>query len=105
MINWPIQGNDYYLNLIEMKPVEREEALKKAKQFTLNFVYYIHSDLGFKSFGLADDEYPTLDKLPIIPYHRESRRIHGMVRFNLNHVVAPFDQSEKLYRTNIAVGD
>ena len=105
MINWPIQGNDYYLNLIEMKPDEREEALKKAKQFTLNFVYYIHSDLGFKSFGLADDEYPTSDKLPIIPYHRESRRIHGMVRFNLNHVVAPFDQSEKLYRTNIAVGD
>ncbi len=28
MINWPIEGNDYYVNLIEMTREEREEALK-----------------------------------------------------------------------------
>jgi len=105
MINWPIEGNDYYTNVIEMTPLQRTQALQKAKQFTLNFVYYLQSELGFKNLGLADDEFPTTDKLPFIPYHRESRRIHGLVRFNLNYIIKPYEQPEKLYRTGIAVGD
>ena len=51
------------------------------------------------------DEYPTDDLLPFIPYHRESRRIHGLVRFNLNDLTHPYEQEDKLYRTTIAVGD
>ena len=105
MINWPIAGNDYYVNLVEMTPKQRTKALKAAKQYTLNFVYFIQHELGFNHLGLADDEYPTKDLLPMIPYHRESRRIHGLVRFTLNHVTAPYTQSEKLYRTCVAVGD
>jgi hypothetical protein len=54
---------------------------------------------------LANDEFPTEDKLPLIPYYRESRRIHGLVRFTLNHITKPYGQKEKLYRTCIAVGD
>ena len=42
---------------------------------------------------------------PFIPYHRESRRIHGKVRFSLNHITDPFEQLERDYRTSIAVGD
>ena len=83
MINWPIEGNDYYVNLIEMTREEREEALKYAKHYTMCFVYFLQHELGFNTLGLADDEYPTADKLPFIPYHRESRRIHGLVRFDL----------------------
>lgn len=105
MINWPIEGNDYYVNLIESKPAERAKALADAKRFTLGFVYYIQTELGFKNLGLADDEFPTADKLPFIPYHRESRRIHGLVRFNVNHIADPYSQPEKLYRTGIAVGN
>jgi hypothetical protein len=105
MINWPIEGNDCYLNVIEMSPQQRLQALKKAKETTLNFVYYLQTELGYKNLGLADDEYPTADKLAMIPYYRESRRIHGQVRFNLNHVADPYGQKEKLYRTGIAVGD
>ena len=105
MINWPIEGNDYYVNLIEMTREEREEALKYAKHYTMCFVYFLQHELGFNTLGLADDEYPTADKLPFIPYHRESRRIHGLVRFNLNHVCEPFNQSQPLYRTCIAVGN
>lgn len=105
MINWPIEGNDYYINLVEMSKPEREEALKAAKYYTLCFVYFLQHELGYRTLGLADDEYPTADKLPFIPYHRESRRIHGLVRFTLNHITHPFDQPEKLYRTCIAVGD
>ncbi|WP_217930963.1 FAD-dependent oxidoreductase [Bacteroides caecimuris] len=105
MINWPIEGNDYYVNLIEMTREEREEALKYAKHYTLCFVYFLQHELGFNTLGLADDEYPTADKLPFIPYHRESRRIHGLVRFDLNHACEPFRQSQPLYRTCIAVGN
>lgn len=105
MINWPIEGNDYYVDIIEMSPAERMEALKPAKARTMRFLYFIQHELGYKNLGLADDEYPTEDLLPFIPYHRESRRIHGVVRFTLNHVSDPFNTPEKLYRTCIAVGN
>lgn len=105
MINWPIEGNDYYLNLIEKTPEERREALKEAKNFTLQFVYFIQTELGMNTLSLADDEYPTDDNLPMMPYHRESRRIHGLTRFTLPHITNPYEQEEKLYRTAIAVGD
>ena len=103
MINWPIEGNDFYINIIEMSPEERREALKKARAFTMGFIYFIQHELGYNTLGLADDEFPTGDRLPFIPYHRESRRIHGKVRFTLNHIEKPYDYS--LYRTGIAVGD
>ncbi|AVM52673.1 FAD dependent oxidoreductase [Bacteroides zoogleoformans] len=105
MINWPIEGNDYYINLVEMTPEERKKALEYAKHYTLCFVYFMQHELGYKTLGLADDEYPTTDRLPFIPYHRESRRIHGLVRFTLNHITHPYTQVEPLYRTSIAVGD
>lgn len=105
MINWPIEGNDFFVNLIGKTEAEREEALKKAKNYTRCFVYFIQKELGMNTLGLADDEFPTEDKLPLIPYHRESLRIHGLVRFTLNHITQPYTQSEKLYRTCIAVGD
>ena len=105
MVNWPIEGNDYYLNLIEMDEKQRAKELEKAKRHTMNFVYFMQHELGLKTLGLADDEFPTPDRLPFIPYHRESRRIKGAVRFTLNHIDDPFGQPQPLYRTGIAVGD
>ncbi len=105
MINWPISGNDYYVNVIEMTREERNTALEPARNRTLSFVYFIQNELGFRNLSLADDEYPTPDMLPFIPYHRESRRIHGKVRFTVNHITRPYEQPEKLYRTCIGVGD
>lgn len=104
MINWPIEGNDFYVNLIEKTPAERKVELDKAKEFSLCYLYYLQTQLGLSTYGLAD-EFPTPDKLPFIPYHRESRRIHGLVRFNINDVSKPFEQADALYRTGIAVGD
>ncbi|GAB2545900.1 FAD-dependent oxidoreductase [Rufibacter soli] len=105
MINWPKCGNDIYMNIIEKTPAQRTEALKEAKLHTLRFLYYLQTELGFKSFGIAQDEFPTADKLPMIPYHRESRRVKGLARFALQHVAQPFDQKEAYYRTGVAVGD
>lgn len=105
MINWPLEGNDFYSNVIEMSSEERAEAFDQAKQKSLRFLYFMQNELGFVNLGLADDEYPTADAMPFIPYHRESRRIEGLVRFNVNDINRPYDQSKKLYRTGIAVGD
>jgi len=105
MINWPNSGNDIYLNIVEMNEADREKDLVKAKEQTLRFIYFIQHQLGFKNLGLADDEYPTADKLPLIPYHRESRRVKGLVRFDVKHIAKPFDSPNPLYKTGIAVGD
>lgn len=105
MINWPNCGNDHYVNLVELSPEERALEIEKAKQTTLRFVYYIQHELGFSHLGLAEDEYPTADGLPLIPYHRESRRYYGMVDFTLPFVKTPYAAPSPLYRTGVAVGD
>lgn len=105
MINWPIFGNDYYVNAVELEPDDRESSYRQAKEFTLNYVYYLQTELGYSHLGIADDVFPTADGLPFFPYHRESRRIKGLVRFDVNDLARPFDQDEALYRTGIAVGD
>ena len=38
MINWPIEGNDYYVDMIDMTPEERADAVRRAKSHTLSFV-------------------------------------------------------------------
>jgi hypothetical protein len=105
MINWPKDGNDIYLNIIEMSPKARAVELQKAKDHTLRFVYHLQNQLGFKNLGLADDEYDTVDKLPFIAYHRESRRAKGLVQLTLPYVQSPYQQELPLYRTGGIVGD
>ena len=105
MLNWPNYGNDTYLNIVEMSDAQREKELEKAKQTTLRFVYFIQQQLGFKNLGLADDEFPTADKLALMPYHREGRRVKGLVRMSMRNIAEPFTYGDALYRTGISVGD
>jgi hypothetical protein len=105
MLNWPIFGNDIYLNVVEQDQATREKLLDQAKQQTLRFVYFIQKDLGFKNYALAIDEFPTKDKLALHPYYRESRRLNGVVRMKVQNISTPFDTELPLYRTGIAVGD
>ena len=105
MINWPIEGNDYYINILEMDKTQRDRALQAAKDFTMSYVYYLQHELGYANLALADDVYDTPDLLPYIPYHRESRRIKGLVRYTVNDMARPYQQKDALYRTGIAVGD
>lgn len=105
MINWPICGNDYYVNAIEMDREQREKAFEEAKHFTLCFLYFIQTELGMKNLGLADDEFPTEDRMPFFPYHRESRRIVGEAFFTVDAAADPYNYEKPYYRTGIAVGD
>lgn len=105
MINWPGKGNDIYLNLIPLTYEQRQEEIKKAKEKTIRFVYFLQTQFGFKHLDFATNEFPTADQLPLIPYHREGRRLQGIVRFKVQHIAEPFNQPQALYRTGISVGD
>jgi hypothetical protein len=104
MINWPRHGNDIYLNVVEMNRDERRKELQKAKERTLGFVYYIQTELGFRNLGFADDEFKTKDRLALVPYHREGRRLKGIVRLTMNNITYIYS-GDPLYRTGISVGD
>ncbi|HAL95675.1 MAG TPA: FAD-dependent oxidoreductase, partial [Chitinophagaceae bacterium] len=105
MLNWPGHGNDIYLNIISLSPAERDVELEKAKQQTLRYIYFLQHQLGYKNLGLAVDEFPTSDRLALIPYHREGRRMQGLIRFKVQDISQPYLQPSPLYRTGIAVGD
>ncbi|MBY0477684.1 MAG: FAD-dependent oxidoreductase [Chitinophagaceae bacterium] len=105
MINWPGKGNDIYLNLIPLTYEQRQQEIQKAKEKTIRFVYFLQTKFGFKHLDFAQNEFPTNDQLPLIPYHREARRVKGIVRFQLQHIAEPYAQATALYRTGISVGD
>ena len=105
MINWPIEGNDFYAETISLSSSARDSVHRLAKNFTLGFVYFIQNELGYKNLGIADDEFPTDDGLPFYPYFRESRRIEGEAFLTMDAAAAPYDYPVPYYRTGIAVGD
>ncbi|MEY2902210.1 MAG: hypothetical protein RLY89_1316 [Bacteroidota bacterium] len=105
MLNWPAHGNDYFIDGVNIKPIDREAFYLPAKKHTLAFVYYLQNTLGFKNIGLDTTQFPSKDHLALMPYHREGRRLKGVVRLSLPHMNHPFEQDQALYRTGIAVGD
>lgn len=105
LLNWPIYGNDTYINTVVLSPEERVKALDSAKQTTLRFIYFIQHELGYHNLGPATSEFPTGNGLALIPYYRESRRAVGIIRFTMQDIAHPFSRTDALYRTGIAVGD
>ena len=105
LINWPNEGNDYYLNAIEMDHHERKVLYEEAKNRTRQFVYFLQTEGGYSNLGFADDEFSTSDLFPYIPYHRESRRLDGLTMLTMNELLDPYAVGNDLYKTAIAVGD
>ena len=105
MLNWPTFGNDFYVNMIDMSYEERQAAVRKAKLHSLGYLYFIQTRLGYNHLGLADDQYPTEDRMPFFPYHRESRRIESEHVFSLEEARNPYGAADPVYRTGVAVGD
>lgn len=106
LLNWPNNGNDYYLNPIPLTRAERLKAYEAAKNRTLGLVYFIQTEMGYPHLGLATDEFPTEDHLPLIPYHRESRRVNGLINLTVSDLQRPYeDPTRPFYQQAIAVGD
>ena len=103
MLNWPICGNDYFAEYLDMDKEERKEVVKKAKLRTLGFIFFLKTELGYANIGIADDVFPTEDGLPFYPYYREARRIAGRDTMTVDAAVSPYDYD--LYKRAVAVGD
>ncbi len=83
MINWPIHGNDYgrELGRLVESDASRKQFWQEAYQHSLDFAYYIQSQLG-QRYGLAKNIFPhSLGEgaFALHPYYRESRRLEGIV--------------------------
>lgn len=103
MINWPIAGNDFYADYLDMSPDERRQAFEQAKLLTLGFIYFIQHELGYTRIGIADDVFPTEDGLPFFPYFREARRIAGRDTMTVDAAKHPYASDR--YTRAVAVGD
>ncbi len=105
MINWPIAGNDYYANVVEMDRNQRQAVYNKAKAKTLWWIYYLQTTLGYNHLGIFN-EFSTDDGLAIIPYHREGRRLVGLNFITVDDLLDPYSNPNKpYYQSAIAVGD
>ena len=100
IINWPVGGNDIYLDYLSMP---RDSVYRLAKARTLGFVYFLQNELGYKNLGIADDVFPSADGLPFYPYYREARRFAGKDTMTVEAAREPY--SFDLYRRAVAVGD
>lgn len=122
MVNWPIAGNDYGVNLDRLITSEatKKEWLTEAYEHSYNFATYIQSRLG-KSYGLAHNIFPqqTNSLLPNLdtafalhPYYRESRRLIGNTTITErdilpvnNGCVAPLPLNKRGEVDSIAIGN
>ena len=103
MLNWPVCANDYFAEYLDMTREQRGEMIRQAKLHTLGYLYFLQTELGFNSLGIADDVFPTEDGLPFYPYYREARRIAGCDTMTVEAARNPYDSD--LYTRAIAVGD
>ena len=103
MINWPVCGNDYFAEYLDMTPEQRSETVAKAKSRTLGFIYFLQTELGYSNLGIADDVFPTEDGLPFYPYYREARRVAGHDTMTVDAARNPYGYD--LYTRAVAVGD
>lgn len=76
MINWPIHGNDYGVEVQRLvgSQTARNEFLQECLWHSQNFAYFIQSQLG-RRYGLAD---VFATGFAMHPYYRESRRVVGL---------------------------
>lgn len=104
MIDWNDCASQYSVTSDDLLPENRDATFRKSRLHTLGLIYYLQTELGYKNLGLTD-EFPTKDRLPLIPYIRENRRAYGELRMVLGDIYTPYDRGSRLYRTSIGVAD
>jgi len=80
MVNIPSHsyGNDFNASASTLLFDSRKDILEKAKNYTLQYVYFLQNELNLP-YQLSD-EFDTEDLLAKSPYVRESRRLQGVYR-------------------------
>jgi hypothetical protein len=87
LVNWP--QNDFWLgDLITATPEQRQQHLRRARQLSLSFLYWMQTESPRKGLRLRSDIVGTDDGLAKAPYIRESRRIQAEFTILEQHVGA-----------------
>ncbi|MEC4983223.1 MAG: FAD-dependent oxidoreductase [Oscillatoria sp. PMC 1068.18] len=89
MLNWPIHGNDYGVNLERLvtSDAAKEEFCQEAKWHSQSFARFIQNQLG-RRYGLAENVFPQAESgFALHPYFRESRRLRGIVTLTENEIL------------------
>ena len=92
LVNWP--ENDYWLaDLVTLTPEQRQEHLRRAKQLSFSWLYWMQTDAprpkgghGWKGLRLRKDIVGTEDGMAKAPYIREARRIQAEFTVLEQHV-------------------
>ena len=79
---------------------EREAIEEKLHDFTLGFLHYLRTELGYSELGLSLDDYDDSAHFPPRSYVREGRRMIGEYIFTEHDALRPRPQPD-----SVSVGD
>jgi len=104
MLNWPIFGNDYGVNLNRLIESEtaKKELLQEAYYHSQGFAYFIQNELG-RRYGLAQNIFPDNSAFALHPYYRESRRIQGETTITENDIIPVNSVSSNTFITSSSI--
>lgn len=113
MINW--ESNDTRdMNFLDKTPEETVGLLRKAKEISLSFLYWLQTELehddglgkGFPQFMLRRDLLGSKDGLSLYPYIRESRRIKALATITETDIGAQYftGARSRIYTDSVGIG-
>jgi hypothetical protein len=112
LVNWP--QNDYWLgDLVTATPEQKQLHLRRAKQLSLSFLYWMQTDAprpdgghGWKGLRLRKDIVGTEDGMAKSAYIRESRRIQAEFTVLEQHVGAEMRQGKdaEAFADSVGIG-
>lgn len=96
--DWPGINYDYPTD----DRFDRGTTADKYKRRALGYLYYLQNELGMKSLGLAEDEFPDTSNFPPTLYVREARRMVGRSTMNESDIILG---PSRAVPSSIAIGD
>lgn len=111
MINW--ETNDTRdMNFIDKSAEEAARLLIRAKNISLSFLYWLHTEAphddgigsGYPQFMLRKDILSSLDGLSLYPYIRESRRIKALTTIKETDIGSQYFEGKRARNFSDSVG-
>ena len=112
LINWP--SNDFHeRSIIDTSEEDRLKVLKKAKNLSLGFLYWLQTEAprddggkGYPELKLRKDVMGTADGLSTFPYVRESRRIRALKTIREQDISAEFQKRarSRIFFDSVGIG-
>ena len=86
----------------------RLEIEERLRDFGINWLHYVRTELGHEELGLSTDDYRDTDGMPPVLYVREARRLIGEFTFTEHDAIRVGDRYEHrtpLHPTSVTIGD